>query len=125
MEYLGTISDTAIYSDYSHHAPAIEGNIQALKKTFPDKKLCIIFQPHQAQRVLAGRNEFQKSLQDIDTTIIYKLYTARENFEELQHEFPRLAHITNFDQLGTIFAQELNAQYITEINVLLTHIVQL
>jgi UDP-N-acetylmuramate-alanine ligase len=52
MEYIGQIDGKTIYSDYSHHAPAIAGNMEALKTQFPDKKICIIFQPHQAQRVL-------------------------------------------------------------------------
>jgi UDP-N-acetylmuramate-alanine ligase len=52
MEYIGNFGNKSLYSDYSHHAPAIAGNMEALKMQFPDKKICVIFQPHQAQRVL-------------------------------------------------------------------------
>lgn len=62
MEYLGQYGQSFIYSDYSHHAPAIEGNIQALKQQFPDKSITAIFQPHQAQRVLTGWDDFQQAL---------------------------------------------------------------
>jgi UDP-N-acetylmuramate--alanine ligase len=99
MEYVGKINNNPVYSDYSHHAPAIAGNMQALKKQFPDEKICVIFQPHQAQRVLVGRDDFKASLQDADTTLIYKLYTAREDFTSLQQEFPRLQSVQNFDEL--------------------------
>jgi UDP-N-acetylmuramate-alanine ligase len=95
------------------------GNIQALKKQFPDKKLCIVFQPHQAQRVLVGRDDFGQALQDIDTTIIYKLYTAREDFTSLQQEFSRLQSVQNFDELGEQFAQGLSAEYIIDTHDLL------
>lgn len=53
MEYLGKIGAKLLYSDYGHHAPALEGNVQALQKKFPDRPVCVVFQPHQAQRVLA------------------------------------------------------------------------
>jgi UDP-N-acetylmuramate-alanine ligase len=116
MEYIGQLNNKAVYSDYSHHAPAIAGNMQALKTQFPDKKITVIFQPHQAQRVLTGRDDFTDALQGADELIIYKLYTAREDFNALQQEFPRLQSMANFDELGKQFARELNAQYITQIN---------
>lgn len=114
MEYLGLLYDKPVYTDYSHHAPAIVGNMQALKTQFPYKKICVIFQPHQAQRVLVWRDEFKESLQDAHTTLIYKLYTARENFTSLQQEFPRLQFVQNFDELGEQFAQELGGEYIID-----------
>lgn len=114
MEYLGVLYNNSVYTDYSHHAPAIAGNMQALKTQFPDKKICVIFQPHQAQRVLVGRDDFKESLQDADTIFIYKLYTAREDFTNLQQEFPRLQSVQSFDELGEQFAQELDGEYIID-----------
>lgn len=116
MEYVGQIGNKSVYSDYSHHAPAIAGNMQALKQQFPDKKICVIFQPHQAQRVLVGRDDFKESLVQADTTLIYKLYTAREDFTSLQQEFPRLQSVQSFNELGEQFATELNATYITQMD---------
>ena len=125
MEYLGLFDNKPLYTDYSHHAPAIAGNMQALHTQFPDKKICAIFQPHQAQRVLVWRDEFKESLQDADTTLIYKLYTAREDFASLQQEFPRLQSVQNFDELGIQFAQELHATYIIQIDEIQQKIQQL
>lgn len=115
MEYIGQCDGKVVYSDYSHHAPAIAGNMQALKKQFPDKKICAIFQPHQAQRVLVWRDDFKASLQDADKTIIYKLYTAREDFVSLQQEFPRIKTVQSFDELGEQFAKELAGEYIVDV----------
>ena len=103
-----------LYTDYSHHAPAIAGNIQAIKNKFPDHKLVVIFQPHQAQRVLAGRDDFAHALQGTDEVIIYKLYTAREDFIELQQSYPQLAQLENFDELGEQFAQQVHGSYHTD-----------
>ena len=96
-----------IYSDYSHHAPAITGNIEAITTHFPDKKIVIIFQPHQAQRVLVGRDDFATALQNVDELIIYKLYTARENFFELQQKYDTLESISSFEELGKVFAESI------------------
>jgi len=125
MEYIGQIDGKTIYSDYSHHAPAIAGNMEALQQQFPDKKICVIFQPHQAQRVLVWRDDFKESLAQADTTIIYKLYTAREDFTSLQQEFPRLQSLQNFDELWVQFAEELHAHYITQIDDIQTALQQL
>ena len=118
MEMIGKIEEKILYSDYGHHAPALVGNIAALKQQFPDKKVCAIFQPHQAQRVLAGWNDFQQALEWADITIIYRLYTARENFSDLQNQYPRLRELSDFNALGRQFAQDLNADYVTEISSL-------
>lgn len=125
MEMIGTIREKTIYSDYGHHAPALAGNIKALQEKFPDKKICAIFQPHQAQRVLAGWDDFQQALQGVDTTIIYRLYTARENFIALQSEYTRLASVSSFDELGEQFAKDMNAEYVTDIGTLETKLWQL
>lgn len=118
MEMIGKIGEKIIYSDYGHHAPALEGNIKALQEQFPNKKICAIFQPHQAQRVLAGREDFQQALLWVDTTIIYRLYTAREDFQSLCLEYPRLALVSNFDELWQQFAEDLHADYLTDIATL-------
>jgi UDP-N-acetylmuramate-alanine ligase len=99
--------------------------MEALKTQFPDKKICIIFQPHQAQRVLVWREDFKESLIQADTTIIYKLYTAREDFTSLQQEFPRLQWVSSFDELGQQFAEELHARYITQIDDIHSELQQL
>lgn len=122
MEMVGNIWDKIIYSDYGHHAPALAGNIKALKTQFPNRNICAIFQPHQAQRVLAGWDDFKQALQGVDTTIIYRLYTAREDFQSLQSEYPRLAQVESFDELGEQFATDLHAHYITDIKTLETEL---
>ena len=122
MELVGKFGEKIVYSDYGHHAPALVGNIAALREQFPDKKICVIFQPHQAQRVLAWWDDFQQALEWVDTTIIYRLYTAREDLQTLQSEYPRLQWLSNFDQLGQQFASDMNADYVTDITSLMAEL---
>ena len=71
---------------------------------------------------MAGWEDFQQALQGVDTTIIYRLYIAREDFQSLQSEYPRLAQVASFDELGEQFAADLNARYITNIETLDTEL---
>lgn len=125
MEYLGQWKWKPIYSDYWHHAPALLWNMKALQKKFPDHKICVVFQPHQAQRVLDGWDDFRDALKEADTTILYRLYTARENFQTLQSQYDHLSEISNFQELGEAFSSHLGWQYCTTIENLQTQLAQL
>ncbi len=112
-----------IFSDYAHTAQSIQTWLKALKNKFNWQKILVIFQPHQATRILQQRNNFNKIFQLEKTNninlIIYKLYTAREqisNFDFSQFDFLKNKKIENFDNLWTIFAKKNHWQYITNIN---------
>lgn len=47
--------------------------------------------------------------------MIYRLYSARENFSDLQKEYSRLESLSNFDELGQLFAQEMKSEYYTNL----------
>jgi UDP-N-acetylmuramate-alanine ligase len=105
MEYLTTNKNGAkIFTDYGHMASSIELGYQALKHKFPGKKLFAIFQPHQINRIVTGRTDFQKALKNYDTVVIYDIYAARENLQELVKKIPTLKNITTLKALGDKFA---------------------
>ncbi len=58
-----------IISDYAHHPTEIKATLQALKEKYPNKRIFIIFQPHQYQRTFYLFNDFVKTFQQ-----------AKENF---------------------------------------------
>jgi len=70
-----------IYSDYGHIAESIWLWFDALKKKYPDKKLFVIFQPHQISRIMLWRDEFKKVLPKYDQVVIYDIYAARESVD--------------------------------------------
>ena len=79
-----------IISDYWHHPTELASTLVALLEKYPDQKITCIFQPHQARRVFEFRDEFVDVLQKFDTCIIYDIYAARENFNELKSQFSTL-----------------------------------
>ncbi|MEI7557357.1 MAG: cyanophycin synthetase [bacterium] len=109
MEFLQTNEYGAkIFTDYGHMASSIDLGYQALKKKFPDKKLFVIFQPHQINRIITGRKDFQHALKKYDKVIIYDIYAARENIHDFidHHAFIKEEHITTLEDLGNHFAKE-------------------
>jgi len=100
MEFLTTNENGAkIFTDYGHMASSIEFGYMALRHKFPGKKLLVIFQPHQINRIVTGRKDFVKILNKYDTTVIYDIYAARENLQELIKKIPTLKGIKNIQQL--------------------------
>jgi len=108
MEYLTSNDNGAkIFTDYGHMASSIEGGYMALKNKFPSKKLCVIFQPHQINRIVTGRKDFIKTLKKYDDVIIYDIYAARENIKDFlkHHTFLNEMNIKTLEDLGREFAK--------------------
>jgi len=120
MELLWTNKNWAkIYSDYWHMASSITWGYEGIKNKYADKKIFVIFQPHQINRILLGRNDFVKAIKPYDKAIIYDIYAARENIQELTRKFqsthPELNESMNLDELWNIFAKECWWEYINNI----------
>ncbi|HRX64167.1 MAG TPA: Mur ligase family protein [Candidatus Absconditabacterales bacterium] len=105
-----TKNGTLIFSDYGHMASSIKFCHQALKSKYPNHKITAIFQPHQAARVIKGREDFPKSLKLYDDVIIFDIYAARENLTELLKSSP-IKGIENIDTLGQELAKNSNGIY--------------
>ncbi len=121
LELVGkTKNNVSIYSDYGHMASSIELGYQALKKKFPKKKLFVIFQPHQINRIVLWRKDFQKALKKYDQVIIYDIYAARENIKDFidHHAFIKKEHIKTLNNLGNHFAKVCWGIYTTDFAVI-------
>lgn len=128
MEYLTTNANGAkIFTDYGHMASSIEFGYMALKNKFPGKKLCVIFQPHQINRILIGRKDFVKTLKKYDNILIYDIYAAREDIKDLihHHTFLEDMNIKTLKDLGTAFARACGGKYITNFSVITEAIQQI
>lgn len=70
--------DFMMIDDYGHHPEELRYTIQSVKDLFPGKKITGIFQPHLYSRTRDFADEFAKSLDLLDTTILLDIYPARE-----------------------------------------------
>lgn len=64
--------------DYAHHPEELKACIGSVRELFPNKKLTGIFQPHLFSRTRDFADEFAKSLDLLDETILLDIYPARE-----------------------------------------------
>jgi UDP-N-acetylmuramate--alanine ligase len=65
-----------VISDYAHHPTEVAKTIQATKEFYPDKRLLVVFQPHQIQRTKALFDEFVKifAQSPADVVILSEIY---------------------------------------------------
>ncbi|MBI5023097.1 MAG: UDP-N-acetylmuramate--L-alanine ligase [Candidatus Magasanikbacteria bacterium] len=63
-----------IISDYGHHPTAIKETIQAAREFYPDRRIVLIFQPHQNHRTQALYQEFVQALSLLDVLILSDIY---------------------------------------------------
>ncbi len=121
LEYLWNNKKWAkIYTDYWHVAESLLVWYKALKEKFPQKKILLVFQPHQLRRILQWWKDFKKNIQNYDKVIIYDIYLARENISELLDEFNEIwiKWIKNKEEIWNFFANENNWQYFSNFELL-------
>ena len=64
--------------DYAHHPEEIRSCLTAVKASFPEKRLTLIFQPHLFSRTRDFMDEFASVLALADELILLDIYPARE-----------------------------------------------
>lgn len=81
FQKIGSLSHTVkadIYDDYAHHPTEIKATLDGAK-SFKDKRLVVVFQPHRYTRLNSLWNEFKDVLKDINgEVIVTDVYAASE-----------------------------------------------
>lgn len=67
-----------IIDDYAHHPTEIKTVLQTVKRYYPNKKNCVIFQPHLYTRTRDFMKEFIDVLENFDEIFLMEIYPARE-----------------------------------------------
>jgi len=74
FEIKGRFKGAAIIDDYGHHPTEIKATIQAMKEKYPDKKLIVVFWPHQYKRILPLLHKFGQAFSQADEVILKPIY---------------------------------------------------
>tara|TARA_B100000767_G_scaffold117859_1_gene112544 strand:- start:1464 stop:2858 length:1395 start_codon:yes stop_codon:yes gene_type:complete len=67
-----------LIDDYGHHPIEILSTIKAFREEYPNKKLCMIFQPHRYSRTAQLFEDFINVLRKVDSLILLDIYPASE-----------------------------------------------
>lgn len=72
-------TESCIYiDDYAHHPEELRATISSVKRLYPDRPVCGIFQPHLFSRTRDFVEGFAQSLDLLDECILLEIYPARE-----------------------------------------------
>ena len=84
-EIVGTTTHgNMVMSDYGHHPNEIRPTLRAIREKYADKKLFVVFQPHQYSRTRELLQEFATSFSDADELIIPNIYFSRDKKEDVE-----------------------------------------
>ncbi len=78
LQFKGSEKGILIYDDYGHHPNEIKVTIKALKGSFKNERLNVIFQPHRYSRTNSLIEDFADAFWDADRVFVMDIYPAGE-----------------------------------------------
>lgn len=81
FEEIGEINEGGVVADYAHHPDEILACIKTAKEVCKGK-LFVVFQPHTYSRTIYLKEEFIRTLSQIENLSLFKTFSARENYKK-------------------------------------------
>ena len=78
LETKGEKNGILVMDDYGHHPTEIVATLQAVRESFPEKRMVVLFQPHRYSRTQKLFNDFATSFYRSDRLILLPVYAASE-----------------------------------------------
>lgn len=83
FELVGEVNGISVYDDYAHHPTELAATIAAAR-TMTDKKIAVLFQPHQRVRTKLFAKEFSEVLKEADEVALLPLFTVAGREQEIR-----------------------------------------
>jgi len=78
LEIKGEAKGIMVMDDYGHHPTEIMATLTAVRESYPEKRLIVLFQPHRYTRTQGLFDEFTRSFYQSDILIVLPIYAASE-----------------------------------------------
>jgi len=78
LEIKGNKKGILVMDDYGHHPTEILATLTAIRESYEDKRLIVVFQPHRYSRTQSLFDEFTRSFYESDILIVLPIYAASE-----------------------------------------------
>ncbi len=78
FDYRIRTSERVYIDDYAHHPEELRATLQAVRQTYPGRKITAVFQPHLYSRTRDFADDFARVLSEADCLILLEIYPARE-----------------------------------------------
>jgi len=76
LERIGEVDRIIFYDDYAHHPTEVRMTLSALRKSYKNRRLMVVFQPHRYTRVQTL--DFSRSFSVADLVIVTDVYSGGE-----------------------------------------------
>ncbi len=87
LEVKGESGNITVIDDYGHHPTEIRVTLEAVRKSWPDRRLVVIFQPHRYTRTRDLFDEFTRAFYQSDILMLLPIYSAGEaEIKGIDHE---------------------------------------
>jgi len=78
LEIKGEKKGITVMDDYGHHPTEIMATLTAVRESYKEKRLVVVFQPHRFTRTKGLFHEFTRSFYQSDILIVLPIYAASE-----------------------------------------------
>jgi UDP-N-acetylmuramate--alanine ligase len=78
LEIKGNKKGILVMDDYGHHPTEIMATLTAVRESYPEKRLIVVFQPHRYTRTQGLFDEFTRSFYQSAALIVLPIYAASE-----------------------------------------------
>jgi len=78
LEIKGETAGITVIDDYGHHPTEIKTTLQAVKESWPGRRIVVAFQPHRYTRTRALFDEFTRAFYQSDLLAVLPIYAAGE-----------------------------------------------
>jgi UDP-N-acetylmuramate--alanine ligase len=78
LEVKGEEAGVMVIDDYGHHPTEIKTTLEAVRRSWPKRRLAVVFQPHRYTRTRALFEDFTRSFYQCDLLVLLPVYSAGE-----------------------------------------------
>lgn len=78
FQVLGSYREALVIDDYGHHPRELSAVMQAARRSFPGRRLVLVFQPHRFTRTRDLFQDFVEVLEHADALCVLPIYAAGE-----------------------------------------------
>ena len=77
-DYTVNNKTVTLIDDYGHHPSEVNATIKALRKSWPERRLVMVYQPHRYSRTRDLYEDFCSVLSEVDELLMLEVYSAGE-----------------------------------------------
>ncbi len=79
LHRIGEVNGILVVDDYAHHPTEIRATLETATRSWPDRRIVAVFQPHLYSRTRDFLDDFARAFFDADVLFVTDVYAARES----------------------------------------------